>query len=78
MTVSKNYAIGAFRSAVPAPKSYYFYALAMGFVSGAVMEYTIIKSDYYQVIKDSHLRDRAKQDKDLQFYNEYKSSLEKD
>lgn len=76
MAVSKNYAVNSFGFGVTrkAPKSYYFLALAIGLVSGAVMEWTIIKSDYYQVIKDAELRERVRIDKDQKFYKEYQQT----
>lgn len=73
MVVSKNYAINSFSpvSIKRAPPSYYFLALSIGLVFGGVMEWTIIKSDYYQVIKDSELRARVKVNEDQAFYKEY-------
>lgn len=76
MTVSRNYALGAFPKATNAPRSYYIIALAIGVISGAVMEFTIVKSDYYQVIKDSELRERKRIDSDQVFYQEYQKKLD--
>jgi hypothetical protein len=42
---------------IPAPKRLYFKAFAVGLVVGAALEFVLVKSNYYNVIRDSKVRE---------------------
>ncbi|KAJ3227759.1 hypothetical protein HK099_000432 [Clydaea vesicula] len=63
MVAGKNRLEGIFPTIKPAPKSFYFKAVGVGVIVGALFELLMIKSNYYQVMKDSELRKIARNEK---------------
>lgn len=51
------YAVPAQFTPIPAPKLFYFKALAVGFLVGAALEFVLCKTNYYEVIRDAKIRE---------------------
>ncbi|KAI9001590.1 hypothetical protein HDU85_002408 [Gaertneriomyces sp. JEL0708] len=65
----------AFKLPPAAPRSFYAKAFGIGFLVGAALEFAVIKSNYYEVMRQSEARRVAKErmalDEGLQLLEEF-------
>ncbi|KAJ3056519.1 hypothetical protein HK097_006426 [Rhizophlyctis rosea] len=68
--LGRNPAMGQF-GATSAPKTFYLKNFGIGLLLGVGLELLLIKSGYYQVMKDAQARDLASAKMDMEEYEAY-------